>query len=192
MVMRVYLAGPDVFLPDPVRRGARLKEVCARHGLLGVFALDPLAGEPAEWAVLPPAGAIALRCEEHVRRCDALVANLTPFRGPGADGGTAYELGFARALGRPVFGWSNAADGYLRRCLGWPGGVLRDGAWRDPDGLEVEGFGLADNLMLACAVTGGVVTGAPAPGAVWSDLDAYGRCVAMAARALGAAPGEAC
>ena len=29
--MRAYLAGPDVFLPDPVARGADLKRICAAH-----------------------------------------------------------------------------------------------------------------------------------------------------------------
>ena len=174
MNRRVYLAGPDVFLPDADRRAAWLKEVCARHGLVGVFPLDPLPGEPEAWAALPPARAIALRNEAHIRGCCALIANLTPFRGPGADGGTAFELGFARGLGRPVFGWSDAAGSYLDRCRRWPGAVRDGGAWRDPEGMEVEAFEMADNLMMACAV-GEVVTGE----------GAFERCVAGAAGVLG-------
>ena len=27
-------------------------------------------------------------------QADAIIANLTPFRGPGADAGTVYELGY--------------------------------------------------------------------------------------------------
>ena len=187
VIKRVYLAGPDVFLPDAPHRGERLKRVCARHGLLGVFPLDPLAGEPAEWAALPLARAIARRNEAHIRGCDALIANLTPFRGPGADGGTAYELGFARALGRPVFGWSNAAGSYLERCAHWPGAVRVGAAWRDPDGLEIEAFDLPDNLMMACAVAeAGTDVVGRGSGAELSDLVAYERCVALAARVLGA------
>ncbi|MGI4976213.1 MAG: nucleoside 2-deoxyribosyltransferase [Janthinobacterium lividum] len=189
MTKRVYLAGPDVFLPDAPQRGERLKRLCGRHGLAGVFPLDPLPGEPAEWAALPLARAIARRNEAHIRSCCALVANLTPFRGPGADGGTAYELGFARALGLPVFGWSNGAGSYLDRCARWPGAVRVGAAWRDPDGLEVESFGLPDNLMMACAVTeSGTAVVAGEPGAAWDDLDAFERCVALAARSLGATP----
>ncbi len=184
MSKRVYLAGPDVFFPDAVQRGERLKQLCARHGLVGVFPLDPLPGEPAAWAALPLARAIARRNEAHIRGCDALVANLTPFRGPGADGGTAYELGFARALGRPVFGWSNGAGRYLERCLRWPGAVRVGAAWRDPDGLEVEAFGLADNLMMACAVVEcgtEIVAG--------DGTAAFERCVMEAARVLGVTAG---
>ena len=42
-----------------------------------------------------------------MRSCDAAVANLTPFRGVSADAGTAFEVGFMRALGRPVLGYTN-------------------------------------------------------------------------------------
>ncbi len=192
MIKRVYLAGPDVFLPGALQRGERLKEACARHGLVGVFPLDPLADEPADWATLPAARAIARRNEAHIRGCDALVANLTPFRGPGADGGTAYELGFARALGRPVFGWSNAADSYLDRCARWPGTVRVGPAWRDPEGLEVEAFDLPDNLMLACAVAEcGADVIVHGRGTGWDDLAAFERCVALAAGILGGAAGSA-
>ena len=178
MPPRVYLAGPDVFLPEPHRRGEALRRVCAAHGLEGVFPLDPLPGEPAGWAALPPARAIARRNEAQIRRCDAMIANLTPFRGPGADNGTAYEMGFARALGRPVFGWSTAAGDYLSRCRALPGVALRDGTWRDAEGLEVEAFGLGDNLMISCAVVEACVLAAEA------GLSAFEGCVAAAARAL--------
>ena len=36
----VYLAGPDVFLPDAVDIGRRKVELCARHGLTGLYPLD--------------------------------------------------------------------------------------------------------------------------------------------------------
>ncbi len=188
MSKQVYLAGPDVFLPDAAQRAERLKRVCARHGLVGVFPLDALPDEPGEWHALPLARAIARRNEAHIRRCDALVANLTPFRGPGADGGTAYELGFARALGRPVFGWSNAGGSYLDRCARWPGAARRGAAWLDPEGLEIEAFGLPDNLMMVCALSeSGAEMVAGEPALPWSDLGAYERCVRLAAAALGAA-----
>ena len=50
---RVYLAGPDVFLPDPVAWLERKKAICASSGLLGVSPLDPFDGEPEAWAALP-------------------------------------------------------------------------------------------------------------------------------------------
>jgi nucleoside 2-deoxyribosyltransferase len=38
--MKIYLAGPDVFLPDAVEIGRRKVEICGRHGLVGLYPLD--------------------------------------------------------------------------------------------------------------------------------------------------------
>ncbi len=189
VAMRVYLAGPDVFLPDPLARAAALKSICARHGLVGVSPLDPLPdGDPVAWGGLPEALRIARRNEAHIAGCAALVANLTPFRGPSADAGTVFELGFMRALGRPVFGWSNCATPFAARSRAFCGAAVRaDGAggWRDGDGMLVEAFeGMGDNLMIdgAIAASGGVFIRHAVPrGALWTDLSAFEACVAALA-----------
>lgn len=186
--MRVYLAGPDVFLPDPVARGMALKQVCARHGLTGVFPLDDLAGEPADWARLPDWQRIARRNEAHIGGCAALIANLTPFRGPSADVGTVFELGYARALGRPVFGWSGCAETFADRTRRLHGHACDGmGVWRDQEGMAVESFGCCDNLMIdgAIAASGGrLETAALPPERRWTDLGAFDRCVAAVAACL--------
>ncbi len=38
--MKIYLAGPDVFLPDAVEIGRRKAAICARHGVSGLYPLD--------------------------------------------------------------------------------------------------------------------------------------------------------
>jgi nucleoside 2-deoxyribosyltransferase len=38
--MKIYLAGPDVFLPDAVEIGRRKVDICAAHGLTGLYPLD--------------------------------------------------------------------------------------------------------------------------------------------------------
>jgi nucleoside 2-deoxyribosyltransferase len=188
--MRVYLAGPDVFLPDPLARGAALKAICARHGLTGVFPMDALEGEQDDWGALAEPLRIALRNEAHIRGADALIANLTPFRGPSADVGTVFELGFMRALGRPVFGWSTGHADFSARTrafLGAAASVAEDGVWRDQEGLALESFGCLDNLMIDGAVvaSGGVLEVVELAGAArWSDLAAFERCVIRAARVL--------
>jgi len=188
--MRVYLAGPDVFLPDPHRRGAVLKAICARHGLTGVFPMDQLDAEPAEWAALAEPQRIALRNEAHIRGADALIANLTPFRGPSADVGTVFELGFMRALNRPVFGWSTGHADFstrTREFLGDRAAPAEDGVWRDHEGLALESFGCLDNLMIDGAVvaSGGVLEIFEIAGAArWLDLAPFERCVARAAEVL--------
>lgn len=184
--MRVYLAGPDVFFPDPFARAAALKAVCARHGMHGVSPLDALPDEPVAWGDLSEARRIALRNEAHIRSCQALVANLTPFRGPSADVGTVFEMGFARALGLRVFAWSNDARPFADRSRSFLGAAVRRAAdgWRDDEGLLLEDFFLSDNLMIEAAVldSGGVLAlGAVPAAARWHDLDAFARSIAALA-----------
>jgi nucleoside 2-deoxyribosyltransferase len=186
--MRVYLAGPDVFLPNPIARGAALKAICLRHGLIGMFPLDELENEPRNWATLPEARRIALRNEAHIGRCDALIANLTPFRGPSSDVGTVFELGYMRALARPVFGWSNSADRFHARTRAYVRATCGpDGVWRDSAGLALEDFGLHDNLMIdgAIAASGGALVAGDVPQERrWDDLSIFERCVIAAAEVL--------
>ncbi|MBY0338011.1 MAG: nucleoside 2-deoxyribosyltransferase [Acetobacteraceae bacterium] len=176
--MRIYLAGPDVFLPDAREVGAREAALAARFGFEGVFPLDGAAPEPGDWR------AIAATCEGMIRGCAAIAANLTPFRGPSADPGTVFELGFARALGLPAFGYSTVAASLRERVPD----ATRDagGRWRDPDGLEIEDFGLADNLMLegAIAASGGVMLRVPHRDDPWRDLAAFEACLSAMRRVL--------
>jgi nucleoside 2-deoxyribosyltransferase len=88
--MRVYLAGPDVFLPDALEIGRRKIEICRRHGVSGLYPLDNVVDRAATDASLQ----IFRANEAMMDQADAVIANLTPFRGPGADAGTVYELGY--------------------------------------------------------------------------------------------------
>jgi nucleoside 2-deoxyribosyltransferase len=183
---RVYLAGPDVFLPDPTGWLARKKAICAGFRLVGVSPLDDLRDEPAEWSNLPQWRQIAMRNEAHIRSCQAVIANLTPFRGPSADVGTVYEVGFARGIGLKVFGYATVAASFLDRTLSLIDGVTQcsDGFWWDGDGLQVEQFGLFDNLMIEGGIvdSGGTLIREDRNG--WHDLSVFERCVEMAAAAI--------
>ena len=151
------------------------------HGLRGVSPLDPLPGETAGETAADGPGAIARRNETHIRLCDAVLANLTPFRGPSADPGTVYEVGFARGLGRPVFGFTCVTADYAARVRSLPGsGHRQDGA-----GLLIEDSGLADNLMIACGIAhshGFILARDVAD--PWTDLTVFELCVQQAAAVL--------
>ncbi len=186
-MIRVYLAGPDVFLPDAGALLERKKAICAAFRLTGLSPLDALEEEPAPWQGLKEWRRIALRNEAHIRSCAAVVANLTPFRGPSADVGTVYEVGFARGLGIKVFGYTTMTATFLDRTLSSIGGGRqgRDGSWLDSDGLLVEQFGLFDNLMIEGGITesGGALIREDRDR--WNDLSVFERCVQAAASALG-------
>ena len=181
---RVYLAGPDVFLPDPVLFAGRKKALCARHGFEGVFPLDAeidLAGLSPHDAALR----ISRANEALIRSCQLVVAHLTPFRGPSADVGTAYEMGFARALGLPVFAYSNVSKDFATRIEeSFPLRPRPSGGLEDEDHMQVESFEAADNLMIVGAVVdsgGALVLHDAAPAELYTDLAAFERCLAIAA-----------
>ena len=109
--MKIYLAGPDVFLPDAIEIGRRKAAICARHGLSGLYPLDNAVDLTAADASL----AIFKGNEAMMDAADAIIANLTPFRGPSADAGTVYELGYMAGRGKLCFAYSNDPAVYAER-----------------------------------------------------------------------------
>jgi nucleoside 2-deoxyribosyltransferase len=190
MSRHVYLAGPEVFLLNAREIGARKRAICARHGLIGVFPADEEdTGDPT--LPLPAQGlAISRAMERAMRGCDAMIVNLTPFRGPSADVGSAYEMGFMRALGRPIFAYTNDDRPFHDRVRTFCGGAVRErptGEHEDSDGMAIESFTLRDNLMLE----GGVIASGGCLIAVlaahverYTCLAAFERCVSEAAGLL--------
>jgi nucleoside 2-deoxyribosyltransferase len=180
---KVYLAGPDVFLPDAVEAGRRKVELCTRNGLTGLYPLDNAVDLAAQDASLR----IFRGNEAMMNEADAIIANLTPFRGPGADAGTVYELGYMSGRGKPCFGYSNDPACYADRVLTFTTVTSRGGHLTDAGGLTVENFGLADNLMMIHALDlhgCALVTPRQAPADIWRDLTAFETCVRLAAERL--------
>lgn len=136
----VYLAGPDVFFPEAEALAEEHKVLCRKYGF------DPL--HPIDQPTLT---------SKHIfdtnmgllRRADAVVANLNPFRGAEVDSGTAFEVGFAVARAIPVVGYIASSE-FLKDRVGRLFGPLAEqgGVWRDRDGNLVENFEHPVNLML--------------------------------------------
>lgn len=144
----IYLAGFDVFRPDAVAHGEQLKMLCNKYGYEGQYPLDKRVPRN-----LPPQEQARWICRnnlEVLRKCDLVVANLNPFRGSEPDSGTVFEVGYAVALGKPVWGYTSRADSLVeqlsvQRLPGGRGPV-------DSLGYSVEDFGMNLNLMLACSI----------------------------------------
>ena len=144
-MIRIYLAGPEVFCREAHEIGMAKKLLCARFHYQGLFPLDEAVPEAA-----PDPARIHARCVRLMHQAEGGIFNLTPFRGPSADVGTAFELGYMAALGKPVFAYTHVLEPLLDRLKGTPGIGFDEaaGTWRDAAGMSVEDFGLADNLML--------------------------------------------
>ncbi|MDF3886265.1 nucleoside 2-deoxyribosyltransferase [Cupriavidus basilensis] len=144
----IYLAGFDVFRKDAIAYGETLKALCTRHGFHGLYPLDKSA--PAGLSGPDTARWIYEANINLIRRADMVMANLDDFRGPGEpDSGTAFEVGFAIALQKPVWGYSSDPGTLLDRAAVATGDK---GERLDARGFVVEDFGLGKNLMLACSV----------------------------------------
>lgn len=157
---RVYIAGPDLFFRKTwPAHCAAVTALCADLGLTPVFPVPPvpLAG-PGITAEARPEDArpIYQACLKEVAECDAILANLSPFRGSEPDSGTVWEAATGKALGKIVVGYTTDPDPipttppFTR--------TASDGAWVDnahPDAEKaaaIERFQLPMNLMPACGV----------------------------------------
>jgi nucleoside 2-deoxyribosyltransferase len=180
---KIYLAGPDVFLPDAVELGRRKVELCGRYGLIGLYPLDNAIDTAA-----PDASLQIFRGNQTMMiEADAIIANLTPFRGPGADTGTVYELGYMAGRGKLCLGYTNDPSPYADRVRQFTQVTSHDGGLTDALGLIVEDFGLSDNLMMIHALDlhgCALVTPRQAPADIWHDLTGFEACVRMAAEHL--------
>lgn len=193
--MKAYLAGPDVFRADAAETAAARKALCASYGVEGLHPFDQALDDLAPEAL---SGAIFRANVAMMRSADVVIADLTPFRSPSADPGTAFELGFAFALGVPVYGFSESPEPLFERTVGAQTRetlrALPDGRTLHTDGLVVEDFGLADNLMLieAIAASGGrFFTAGDGPWSAPGGLDPFEACLAAASRRIAfAAAGE--
>ena len=134
---RVYTAGPAVFFPDLAERITASHRHAAAHGLEAIVPGDVL-DRPADFPAAPTLTDIYQLNVDRLLRSDAVVADLTPFRGPSADPGTVWEIGYAIALGKPVFAYSSDHREYREKVA--------------PDGLRVEDHGAVDNLMIAASI----------------------------------------
>jgi nucleoside 2-deoxyribosyltransferase len=143
---RVYLAGPGVFRQDPNSYGRMLQDKCAQAGLAGCWPLD---GAVAPGPPLETARAIYRANLALIDAAAAIIADLSPFRGPNMDPGTAWEIGYGVARGLPVFAWTDDPEVLLGRTRRQLGMHAQDEGPVDPQGFAIEDFGLVENLMVA-------------------------------------------
>ncbi len=168
----IYLAGPEVFLPEPVIAGeskkTRIQELNEGHNwpfqLVGLYPLD---NDIPDFAPDFETGIRVYEANiELMNRAHCVAANMVRFRGPSMDVGTAFEMGYMRGLGKPVFAYYEAEPfygkpeepGIYAKKVSQYYQVSPDNPHVDAYGQSIEDFNMPDNLMVIGALGSGVST----------------------------------
>jgi len=176
---RIYLAGPEVFFPAEEHQAivAEKKRLLREYGFEGVDPLDTELAFTDDEAKPERGHRIYQANRELMDSCDAIIANLTPFRGISADPGTVFEVGYMTGQGKPAFGFSMDSRHYRERA----------GATDlDELGHTIEDFELSDNLMIEGGIrgSGGQLFVAQQPGEHrFFSAELFRRCVQALAQA---------
>ena len=149
---KLYLAGPEIFLPNAVENALKQKALCEKYGFIGLHPVDnnlDLSGEPRGVAMRIYRGNVG-----QIKECNIVVANCNPFRGALMDDGTTYELGYGNALGKPSYGYIRNPQTYKVRVQNrYAYRELQNGRLIDVDGyLLLDDFGTWVNLMMQCGM----------------------------------------
>lgn len=186
MTLKLYLAGPEVFLPT-ARETLDAKAAMAR-----AYGFEPICPGDVTIEPAPTRHGFGLKIsgvdEDMMNRADGVIVNLTPFRGIAADVGTAFELGYMCAQGKLVAAYTNMSANHFARTRDFYAGDIREGAdgrKRGPDGLSLEDFDMIENLMLHGGIErrgGHIAVHDAAADALYTDLTAFEECLAVLAK----------
>ena len=154
-MLKIYLAGPDVFREDPIKHFQELKTLCSKYGFIGCAPLDntiKIADDKLNTS--QHSMAIFLANVDLIKECDIILANLDPFRGACVDDGTAWEIGCGYALGKKIWGYSSFFNLNLKAVTN----IMLDLS-RQEEYPQVENFGNPVNLMISDSIkkTGGEI-----------------------------------
>ena len=170
---RIYLAGPEVFFPHEEHNTivAEKKRLLREAGYEGIDPLDTALTFSDEEAKPARGHRIYQANRELMDSCDAIIANLTPFRGISADPGTVFEVGYMIGQGKAAFGFTMDCRHYRERA---------GAADRDELGHSIEDFEMSDNLMIEGGIkeSGGQLLVAEQPGEHrFFSAELFRRCV---------------
>lgn len=184
---RIYLAGPDVFIPDPAALVRAKKEILSALGLEGCAPVDnnELEAAGANASAKDIAFGIARGNFQMMDSCDSCICQLTPYHSVSADVGTVGEVHYMYAQKKPVFAYTNDSRPLFERVRDdhYKGRITRkmDPCFgveteRGADGLLLENFGLFDNLMIPYAIEdsgGSLHIGTASKENYYTDLTAF-------------------
>lgn len=146
----VYLSGPERYDEKAEQLYTKMKETCQTYGLYAVTPIDT-ALEKTKINTENPymrAASEFNQCQQHVRDCDAIIADLNDFRGYEICNDVGFECGMAFQLGKKLYGYMENTDKLIHKIphLG------EEKEFRDQAGSNVENFDYPANLMFGSSM----------------------------------------
>ena len=86
--------------------------------------------------------------QQHVRNCDAIIADLNDYRGYECSNDVAFECGMAFQLGKKMYGYVDD----IRPAKEKVPNLGPEHEYRDMTGANVEDFNYPVNLMFSCSM----------------------------------------
>lgn len=144
---KIYLAGFEVFELNAVEILNNHKQLCTEYGFTGLIPFDTNVD--------------FTQSEDSVRKdifneniklisdCDIIIANMNTFRGGEVDSGTVFELGYAKALNKEIYFYSNDNRTAVEKAQDFDSDTKEiDGFIYDKNNLMIEGFNSKFNIMI--------------------------------------------
>lgn len=179
--LSIYIAGPDVFGVDDLEMGKAKVEICEKYGFNGLYPSfllpeDLFSGNYDSDYV---GEIVNERCLDGIKKAEIILGNMTPFRGREMDSGTAFEMGFAKALDKIIYGYSMDNRTYIERMQQDEGGVFVDdrGTYRDRTGYAIENVNEGENSMISKSCKVKMIT--PGKGENLTMLELFEKAVIM-------------
>lgn len=166
--MKIYIAGPEIFLENAIEVMGAKKRLCAKYGHEGICPFDTNVENVTN--TFECGKFIAAENERLIDECDVVIASITPFRGENADPGTIYEIGYARGRGKRILAYTYEHMTHSRRiCKRYYKEDVED--FKDFkrgrfDKIFIDDFDMVENAM----IDGGIV--ASGGEIVLSDVEA--------------------
>ena len=146
---KIYIAGFDVFKQNSIEIGKEYCKLCSKYGFEGLYPLDNVVDFNQSKNKI--AQDIYKANLALINKADIVIANLNAFRGKEADSGTIWECGYAKALGKRVYGYMEHNQSYLDSFFDDEKKLLNN-VYVDINNMVVEDFDYPINLMIACSV----------------------------------------
>lgn len=147
---KVYLAGPSVFKMNATKIAEEMKEACQQ---LGIIPLQPIDNniDISEMSPIDAARNIAQANVTMIQEADAMIADISCFRGTAMDVGTAMEVGMAVQRGIPVYTYTHEKrPEYFYRVIDTDNDWIKYGKnYLDGQHQLIENFGQQENLMIS-------------------------------------------